>query len=577
MTASETETSPQTAISNPPRGAMEKWAAIAALLLAIFSYSNIQRFPFVDPDEFDYITAAREMVEQHDWITPHFNGEARLVKPILFYWILGFAFKIFGIHIAIARLCSAAASAVAILMIWLSGRQLLGNRPALIAAVIAAGHLTVVQLSRAASVDTSLWAFTSIALYAFIRIALPIESEKPAPAWMGYLYFAATALGVLTKGPVGLVWCLIPMLWLIIRRDWPTLRRFPWLYGSTGAIVLIAAWAIPFIHSNAQQFRDTLLNPASHESYAQFSGRIRSIGDAMRIFQQLIPSILPWIPLMAAAALAGRNSGFTSRRPCVRFLVFWLAAVLIILTLAHRKSTRYMLTPIGPTALLLAGWLDAAYDNPKIRAPLSAAALTVGITTALLMVPLLLLIFCSPHDDTRWLWAHVAVLLIATEILLRYWRRPLMHRLLPSLILAVVSINVYFGGYSIPPLAGKTWMSLAANVQKSLAPDQPLITASGLSPRNLVYLSRRRIVEVRTFDQLLTTIPTSQAILVRKSDWDRVPTDLKAPFAVVETCVVQRNPPIFSLDLSANRETALLVARQSPPTTTNSNAAIETK
>lgn len=278
------------------------------LLLTVLSYTNIQRFPFVDPDEFDYITASRQMVEQHDWITPHFNGEARLVKPILFYWIIGVAFKIFGIHIAVARLCSAAATFAAIFMIWLTARHLLGNRPALLAAVIAAGHLTVVQLSRAAITDASLWAFTSVALYAFIRIVLPVE---PAPKWAGYLYFVAMGLGVLTKGPVGLVWCLLPMLWVIFRRDWATLKQFPWIGGPIIVILIVVPWAVVFIHRNAQQFKDTLLNPGSHESYAQFSGPVNSLKDCLRIFPQLIPSILPWIPLIAAAALAGRKGGFT--------------------------------------------------------------------------------------------------------------------------------------------------------------------------------------------------------------------------------------------------------------------------
>jgi 4-amino-4-deoxy-L-arabinose transferase-like glycosyltransferase len=348
------------------------------------------------------------------------------------------------------------------------------------------------------------------------------------------------------------------------------------LIGSIIAVVLIVPWAIFFIYRNAQQFRDTLLNPNSHESYAQFSGPITSVGDALRIFQQLIPSILPWIPLMVAALLAGKNGGFVARRPCVKFLVFWLAAILIVLTLAHRKSTRYMLTPIAPTALLLAGWLDAAYDNPKIRGPLSAAALTYGIVTGLLVIPLLLLIFNSPHDDTRWLWAHVAVLLIGTDILLRHWRDPRIHRIMPGLILGLISVNVYLGDLSIPPLAGKTWMSLAGSVEASLAPDQPLITASGLSPRNLVYLSRRRIVEVRTYPQLLTVLPTAQAILVRESQWDLVPAELRTPFTIVDRCVVQRNPPIFSLDLEDNREAAVLVVRASSATR-DSNATAETQ
>jgi 4-amino-4-deoxy-L-arabinose transferase-like glycosyltransferase len=549
----------------PPRGRLEKWAAIAALLLTVLSYSNIQRFPFVDPDEFDYITAAREMVEHHDWITPHFNGEARLVKPILFYWILGAAFKVFGVHIAVARLCSAAASGVAIFMIWMAARYLLGARAALIAAVIAAGHLTVVQLSRAASVDTSLWAFTSIATYAFIRIGLPDEN-RPAPPWMGYLFFVATALGVLVKGPVGLVWCLIPMLWLIFRRDWATLKRFPWIIGTIVALVLIVPWAVVFYHRNAQQLSLLLFNRQSHESYFQFSALIHSVSGALKIFGQLFPSVLPWIPFMVAAALAGKNGRFNSRRPCLGFLVFWLAAVMIVLTLADRKSTRYMLTPIAPTAMLIAGWLDAAYDNPKIAWTLSAAAITYGVSMAILIVPLLLLIFCNPHDDTRWLWAHVGVLLIASDFLLRHWRNPQVHRILPSIVLGVISVNTYLGGWSIPPLAGKTWMSLAPTVTASLAPDQPLITASGLSPRNLVYLSRRRIVEVRTFDQLLQALPTAQAVLVRQTDWDKVPADLKAPFYIADQCVVQKNPPVFSLDLSDNREPALLVVHRSAST-----------
>jgi hypothetical protein len=50
--------------------------------------------------------------------------------------------------------------------------------------------------------------------------------------------------------------------------------------------------------------------------------------------------------------------------------------------------------------------------------------------------------------------------------------------------------------------------SLAGNViRDSLAPDQPLVTASGLSPRNMVYLSRRNILEVRTFPVLLDKLP----------------------------------------------------------------------
>src|SRR5208282_3632914 len=152
-------------------------------------------------------------------------------------------------------------------------------------------------------------------------------------------------------------------------------------------------------------------------------------------------------------------------------------------------------------------------------------------------------------------------------ILLRYWRSPKIHRILPSLVLALISVNVYLGDWSIPPLAGKTAAALAGSIRDSLPPDQPLVTASGLSPRNLVYLSGRNIVEVRTFDVLLTKLPTAQACLVLQSDWDRVPAELKARFTVVDQCAVQRHPAIFSLDLADNRVTAILVVRKGVATT----------
>ncbi|HXE52101.1 MAG TPA: glycosyltransferase family 39 protein, partial [Tepidisphaeraceae bacterium] len=104
-----------------------RWPYLLVLLLAILSFADIGHWPLHDPDEFNYITASREMVKTGDWVTPHFNGAPRLVKPILFYWIIAGAYKVFGVHVAVARLCSTAACAVGVLAVWLTARWLIGN------------------------------------------------------------------------------------------------------------------------------------------------------------------------------------------------------------------------------------------------------------------------------------------------------------------------------------------------------------------------------------------------------------------------------------------------------------------
>jgi len=74
-----------------------------------------------------------------------------------------------------------------------------------LAAVIAATNFAVVQLGRVAITDPTLWAFVALANYAVIRLLFPRSGEAGLrQKWLSHLFFAATALAVLTKGPVAL-------------------------------------------------------------------------------------------------------------------------------------------------------------------------------------------------------------------------------------------------------------------------------------------------------------------------------------------------------------------------------------
>jgi hypothetical protein len=72
--------------------------------------------------------------------------------------------------------------------------------------------------------------------------------------------------------------------------------------------------------------------------------------------------------------------------------------------------------------------------------------------------------------------------------------------------------------------------------------------------------------EVRTPQELLASIDTDQAIILREKDWQAVPADIRDQFTIAAHCVVQKDPPVISPNLDRNRDPAVLVVRIAPAT-----------
>jgi hypothetical protein len=81
---------------------------VTALCLVTF-FAGLGRSAIGDADEAFYAQSAREMVEQGDWITPHYNYEYRFQKPVFFYWLVAIAYSVVGIGETAARFPSALA------------------------------------------------------------------------------------------------------------------------------------------------------------------------------------------------------------------------------------------------------------------------------------------------------------------------------------------------------------------------------------------------------------------------------------------------------------------------------------
>ncbi|MEX0978013.1 MAG: glycosyltransferase family 39 protein, partial [Pirellulales bacterium] len=192
-------------------------AAIAGLMFFV----NLGATHLWDVDEAIFSQAAKEMHQRGDAVVPYFNGQVFPDKPALMYWAMISAYELFGPTEFAARFWSAVFGIGSVLLTYRLGRMLFSPGVALWSGVILATSLSFDVIARAATPDSFLVFFSTLAVLVFVaatakaqpRCGEPNERNAPwagqtrfEPSWTAYaLVYAAMGLGVLTKGPIGVV------------------------------------------------------------------------------------------------------------------------------------------------------------------------------------------------------------------------------------------------------------------------------------------------------------------------------------------------------------------------------------
>ena len=244
---------------------------MTALCLVTF-FAGLGRSAIGDADEAFYAQSAREMVEQGDWITPHYNYEYRFQKPVFFYWMVAGAYRVAGVSETAARFPSALAGLALALMTWAIGRRWVGASVGLVAGAIVATSFGYFTIAHASLPDLPLAAFITLATWALFEAGAPALDAAAASTgrgtgasapddrtrrWWVLLAGLAIGFGMLTKGPVALVLPVLVYLFarlvmadglLPSRRGWFGLR---WLDVALAAVVLLAV-ALPWFLAMAE-------------------------------------------------------------------------------------------------------------------------------------------------------------------------------------------------------------------------------------------------------------------------------------------------------------------------------------
>ncbi|MBI5039112.1 MAG: phosphatase PAP2 family protein [Nitrospirae bacterium] len=486
---------------------------IAALSVLLFFF-QLGGPSLFDVDEAVYAESAREMVTTGDWITPQYNYANRYDKPVLFYWLISSAYKLFGVSEFAARFWSAVFGCGIVVMSYYFLCRVGERRWGVLSAIILATSLEVILLSHAAITDMTLALFMTASLFClFLGHTAGEGSAKRGWYWGLYLNMA---LAVLTKGPVGIV---IPGLVIILflfytGRIREGLREMSLFSG--GAIFLLVAlpWYVIEIGINGWEYIDAFF---IKHNFTRYTGVVSGHGAPIYYF---IPVILlaffPWSAFLPYSLIKSfrvvRSKGnLTHKDQAVLFASLWFLTVFVFFSISKTKLPGYIL-PLSPAIAILVGWLWDEYSSSAVSdrnrwmgfSISLFAILGLLISVSLFLTPAFLegskrlpKFLDGPLEGLSALYIMAGALMIGTILsLLMLWKR---RKVLAFGVMAFMMIFVaYILLARIVPVADQNLQSALKDFAKTAG--VRLETAGGdlivygLNKPSIVFYARRPVI-----------------------------------------------------------------------------------
>jgi 4-amino-4-deoxy-L-arabinose transferase-like glycosyltransferase len=343
-----------------------------------------------DANEAFYVETPREMLQRGDFISPTFNYQPRLNKPVLSYWIVAGFYKVFGVSVGVQRLPIALGALTMILAALLLAYAAGNLEAGLWGATGLAVAPRLVMFGRRIFIDIYISMFMAVTL-TFFALAERYPSRRRL---FLLLMYASVGLGVLTKGPVAAALpALVFGMYLVVHRE---LKRAIEMMLPIGLIVVLAI-VVPWYAALYQRYGWTYITSfIVGENIARYT---EGLGvEQRRGLSFYLPVVFsdsfPWsLCLFGAAGLwlvdwrRRRAGSAVSTDPGFRIrtlLWLWIVGIVLFFTFSAAKQDLYIF-PIVPAVAALGGLFIARQDlrgAPALRRTLRATAALIGLLLA---------------------------------------------------------------------------------------------------------------------------------------------------------------------------------------------------
>jgi 4-amino-4-deoxy-L-arabinose transferase-like glycosyltransferase len=373
---------------------------------------NLGSTGLIDETEPLFAEAARQMVVTGDWITPFFNGETRFDKPPLIYWLMAIAYSALGVNEWAVRLPSAL-SAMGLVSLGFYTLLYFGSQnsessvprsssskfkkrrywfcAALGSALMALNPQTIVWARTGVS-DMLLTGCMGSALLSFFLGYAGKQKVKSLPSGWYLAFYVLIALGILTKGPVGIILpgLIIGSFLLYLGNALEVLREMRAILGGLLIVAIALPWYVLVSWRNGWAYINSFFG---YHNLERFTGVVNHHSAPWYFyFLVVLLGFAPWsiyLPPAIARLKFWKRSHWQAKERSSQlglFALFWFTGVFGFFTIAVTKLPSYVL-PLMPAAAILVALLWS--DDMKIKLS--------GWLNVVFLLAVAVGIFCTPY------------------------------------------------------------------------------------------------------------------------------------------------------------------------------------
>ncbi len=304
------------------------------LISASLIFLNLGRISLWNNNEPRYAHAARNMIEEKNYLVPILKGKKRVDKPILTYWLIIASSKFLNkgkVTEFTARFPFALCGVLCITVVYLLGELLYNPLAGFLAGLFLIFTNEFVLTARRSIPDMALCLFITLSLYLF---SLAYFREKKIFYIFAWIF---CAFSFLTKGPVGVIIpALVVFIYLFAKGRLYTINV---KYNLIGVAIFLLI-ALPWFLMVGKEFSYSFF------LYHNVKHFLKGLDHVKPWYFYFIASLFPYSPsiLFVPACISG---GFI-------FPGVWFFTVFLFFTLAAAKRVVYLL-PMAPAISLIAG------------------------------------------------------------------------------------------------------------------------------------------------------------------------------------------------------------------------------
>ena len=328
------------------RGIIFPVVAAVSILTAFWAITDN---PLGNHEAYVAVTA-RQMVNSGNWVVPFFDGEPRLQKTPLSYWLVAAAAKATGgVNNFVARLPSAVLAVLSAVAIFYFVSDQLGMRIAALSSLIWSTSLCYIRYSHTGRPEMALTAFVTIAMLSFYS-AVKAQSRKKQVFYM-LIFWLSFSLAMLAKGPAPLP-LIFPALffYFAVFRRWRLIGRLLPIAGMILFLLIFLPWPITVLIKFPQAagiWKDEFLGRAAGEYAA-------GLKPFYYYFEIMFVYSLPFSAFIPLAIAAPFYQIWEKKREVMFYMWFWFVAGVLVMSVCGGKRQHYIL-PLMPAMAVLTG------------------------------------------------------------------------------------------------------------------------------------------------------------------------------------------------------------------------------